>query len=58
MSVKKRQHVTRAKASMDEYLSSRSWVEKVRSIERMNAASKLARKAMRDAMAKQADKAK
>ncbi len=48
----------RAKASMDEYLRSRTWVEKVRSIERMNQASKMARKAMQDAMAKQAETTK
>jgi hypothetical protein len=44
----------RAKASMDEYLRSRSWVEKVESIERMNEAGKIARAAMKEAMAKQA----
>ncbi len=44
----------RAKASMDEYLRSRTWVEKVESIERMNEAGKIARAAMKEAMAKQA----
>jgi hypothetical protein len=43
----------RAKASMREFLRSKSWVEKVMSIERMNAASKLAKEAMKKAMAKQ-----
>jgi hypothetical protein len=40
----------RAKASMRVFLRSKSWVEKVESIERMNAASKMARDAMRKAM--------
>jgi hypothetical protein len=43
----------RAKASMQEFLRSKSWVEKVESIERMNAAGKLAREAMRKAMGEQ-----
>ena len=42
----------RAKASMQEYLRSRTWVEKVESIERMNEFSKKAREAMRRALAK------
>jgi hypothetical protein len=37
----------RAKASMREFLRSKSWVEKVKLIEGMNAASKIARQAMR-----------
>jgi len=37
----------RAKASMQEYLRSESWEEKVESIERMNVASKMAREAMK-----------
>jgi len=37
---------------MREFLRSKSWEEKVRSIERMNKASKLAREAMRKAMEK------
>ena len=41
----------RVKASMQEYLRSRTWVEKVESIERMNAFSKKAREAMRRALA-------
>jgi hypothetical protein len=43
----------RAKASMREFLRSKSWVEKVESIERMNAASKLAKEAMKKATAEQ-----
>lgn len=44
-----------AKASMQEFLRSKSWVEKVESIERMNAAGKMAREAMRDARARNGD---
>jgi hypothetical protein len=44
----------RAKASMRLFLQSKSWPEKVRSIERMNEASKLARAAMEAARAKAA----
>jgi hypothetical protein len=40
----------RAKASMRVFLRSKNWVEKVRSIERMNQASKIARKAMKEAL--------
>jgi hypothetical protein len=43
----------RAKASMHEYLRSKTWEEKVASIERMDAASKIAREAMTKAMAKE-----
>jgi hypothetical protein len=39
----------RAKAAMQTYLKSRSWPEKIRSIERMNEAGKIAREAMRKA---------
>ena len=39
----------RAKASMQEFLRSKSWEEKVESIERMNVAGKMAREAMRKA---------
>jgi hypothetical protein len=39
----------RVKAEMDIYLRSRTWEQKVESIERMNAASKIAREAMRAA---------
>lgn len=39
----------RAKASMRVYLKSKSWPEKVASIERMNEASRLAREGMRRA---------
>ncbi len=37
----------RAKASMREYLRSRTWPEKIESIERMNEAANLAREGMR-----------
>lgn len=39
----------RAKASMLEFLRSKNWPEKIRSIERMNQAGKLAREAMKKA---------
>ena len=42
----------RAKASMEEYLRSRTWVEKVESIARMKEMSQIARKSMRKAQAK------
>ncbi len=45
----------RAKASMREFLRSKSWVEKVESIERMNAASRMAREAMRKALGRRPD---
>jgi hypothetical protein len=41
----------RAKASMETYLRSKTWVEKVESIERMNKAGKIAREGMRKALA-------
>jgi hypothetical protein len=40
---------SRAKASMLEFLRSKTWEEKVESIERMNREDKLARRAMREA---------
>jgi len=40
----------RAKASMREFLRSKSWVEKVESIERMNVAGKIAREGMLKAL--------
>lgn len=46
----------RAKASMREYLASRTWPEKIRSIERMNRAMKTAQKAMKRALAEEAAK--
>jgi hypothetical protein len=46
---------TGAKASMLEYLKSRTWPERVRSMERMNEATKIAREAMREAQAAQVD---
>ena len=39
----------RAKASMREYLKSRTWPEKIASIERMNEAGRIAREGMRRA---------
>ena len=39
-----------AKKSMREFLSSKTWVEKVQSIERMNQADKVAKSAMRKAL--------
>jgi len=45
----------RAKASMREFLRSKSWEEKVESIERMNVAGKMARAAMREALARKND---
>ena len=39
----------RAKVSMRAYLKSRTWPEKIESIERMNEAAKLAREGMRKA---------
>jgi len=45
----------RAKASMRVFLRSKSWVEKVESIERMNIASKMAREAMKDAVRRRAE---
>jgi hypothetical protein len=47
----------RAKASMQEYLKSRTWPEKIRSIERMNEAAKIARAAMRKAREQEAAQA-
>lgn len=44
----------KAKASMQVYLKSRTWPEKIRSIERMNAAGRIAREAMKKAREKQA----
>jgi hypothetical protein len=42
----------RAKAAMRVFLRSKTWVEKVESIERMNVADKVAREAMRKALEK------
>jgi hypothetical protein len=47
----------RAKTSMQEFLRSKSWEEKVESIERMNAAGKMAREAMRKALSQQEEQA-
>ena len=46
----------RAKASMREYLRSRTWPEKIRSIERMNQAGRAAREAMKKARTPGAEK--
>jgi hypothetical protein len=43
----------RAKASMRMYLKSKNWPEKIRSIERMNRAGKIAREAMKKARNRQ-----
>lgn len=40
----------RSEAEMRKHLASLSWEEKVASIERMNAASRIAREAMREAL--------
>jgi hypothetical protein len=45
----------RAKKAMQEHLLSLSWEEKVASIERMNAAGRIARAAMEKALAEKAD---
>jgi len=42
----------RAKAAMREYLRSKTWAEKVESIERMNVADKIAKETMRKALAR------
>ena len=47
---------TRAKASMLVYLKSKTWPEKIRSIERMNRAARVARDAMQKAWAAQSSK--
>jgi len=44
-----------AKAEMRDYLRSKSWEEKVESIRRMNAMSKMARAAMREAQLDERD---
>ncbi len=41
----------KAKASMDDYLRAKSWKEKIESIERMNVADRIAKEAMRRALA-------
>jgi len=40
----------RSEESMRTYLRSKSWPEKIRSIERMRVADKIAKKAMREAL--------
>jgi hypothetical protein len=44
----------RAKSAMEKYLQSKSWVEKVQSIERMNAFDKIAKAAMKKTLADEA----
>jgi hypothetical protein len=44
----------RSEASVKQYLRSKSWPEKVRSIKRMNAADRIAKEAMRKALADEA----
>jgi len=46
----------RSKASMRTYLKSRTWPEKIESIERMNEAARLAREGMRKARKARAKK--
>lgn len=46
-----------AKISMLQFLRSKSWPEKIRSIERMNEAARIARKAMARARGKEAGSA-
>ena len=43
----------RAKGSTLQFLKSRTWPEKIRSIERMNAAARIAREAMKEARFKE-----
>jgi hypothetical protein len=50
----KAEYIVRAKALLRADLRAKSWVEKVRSIERMNAADKVAKEAMREALAREA----
>jgi len=50
----KAEYIIRAKALLREDLRAKSWPEKVRSMERMNEAGKLARAAMEAARAKAA----
>jgi len=45
----------RAKAAMDEYLRSKSWAEKIESIERMNVSARIARAAMKKTLAEEAE---
>jgi hypothetical protein len=51
----KSEYIVRAKALLREDLRAQSWPEKVRAIERMNAAKKIAQKAMREALAREND---
>jgi hypothetical protein len=46
------EYIVRAKALLREDLRAQSWPEKVRAIERMNAAMKIAQQGMREALAR------
>jgi hypothetical protein len=48
----KSEYIVRAKAILREDLRAQSWPEKVRAIERMNAAKKIGQQAMREALAR------
>lgn len=47
----KAEYIVRAKDSMRNYLRAKSWPEKIRSIERMNRATRLAREGMKRTLA-------
>ena len=49
------EYIVRAKAILREDLRAQSWPEKVRAIERMNAAMKIAQQAMRETLAREND---
>ncbi len=49
----KSEYIVRAKAILREDLRAQSWPEKVRAIERMKAAKKIAQQAMREALARE-----
>jgi hypothetical protein len=51
----KNEYIVRAKAILREDLRAQSWPEKVRAIERMNAAKKIGQQAMRDAVARKGE---
>jgi hypothetical protein len=48
----KSEYIVRAKAILREDLRAQSWPEKVRAIERMNAAKKISQQAMREVLAR------
>jgi hypothetical protein len=49
----KAEYIVRAKALLRADLRAKSWAEKVRSIERMNAADRIAKEAMRKTLARE-----